>query len=117
MVLTARMLPPLLARIHAEERLLRTQFGDTYDAYCTRTSRLIPGLYEHDASPGIRSSEALSVRRGGSCRTNHLFLLSYPARGIPGPKKARGHLVWNARMYHRPALPRPQRLCAAPRHS
>ena len=44
-VLTARMLPPLLARIHAEERLLRTQFGDTYDAYCTRTSRLIPGLY------------------------------------------------------------------------
>ena len=44
-VLTARMLPPLLARIHAEERLLHTQFGDTYDAYCTRTSRLIPGLY------------------------------------------------------------------------
>jgi protein-S-isoprenylcysteine O-methyltransferase Ste14 len=29
-VLTARMLPPLLTRIHAEERRLRTQFGDTY---------------------------------------------------------------------------------------
>ena len=44
-LLTALMVPPLLARIHAEERLLRTQFGDTYDAYYTRTSQLIPGLY------------------------------------------------------------------------
>jgi protein-S-isoprenylcysteine O-methyltransferase Ste14 len=37
--------PPLLARIHAEERLLRAQFGAEYAAYCARTSRLIPGLY------------------------------------------------------------------------
>ena len=44
-LLTALMIPPLLARIHAEERLLRTQFGAEYDAYCARTSRLIPGLY------------------------------------------------------------------------
>jgi protein-S-isoprenylcysteine O-methyltransferase Ste14 len=44
-LLTALMLPPLLARIRAEERLLRTQFGAEYDAYCARTSRLIPGLY------------------------------------------------------------------------
>ena len=44
-LLTALMIPPLLARIHAEERLLRAQFGDEYDAYCARTSRLIPGLY------------------------------------------------------------------------
>ena len=44
-LLTALMLPPLLASIHAEERLLRTQFGDEYSAYCARTSRLIPGLY------------------------------------------------------------------------
>ncbi len=44
-LLTALIIPPLLARIHAEERLLRTQFGGEYDAYCTRTSRLIPGLY------------------------------------------------------------------------
>ena len=36
---------PLLARIHAEERLLHTQFGDEYDAYRSRTSRLIPGMY------------------------------------------------------------------------
>jgi ATP-dependent helicase YprA (DUF1998 family) len=25
--------------------LLRTQFGDAYDEYCARTSRLVPGLY------------------------------------------------------------------------
>jgi len=43
--LTALLIPPLLARIHAEERLLRAQFGSEYDAYRSRTSRLIPGLY------------------------------------------------------------------------
>jgi protein-S-isoprenylcysteine O-methyltransferase Ste14 len=32
-------------RIHAEERLLRDQFGSEYDVYCRRTWRLIPGLY------------------------------------------------------------------------
>ncbi len=44
-LLTALLIPPLLARINAEERLLRTQFGGEYDAYRSRTSRLIPGLY------------------------------------------------------------------------
>jgi len=44
-LVTALMLPPLLARIRAEERLLHTQFGDEYGAYCARTARLIPGLY------------------------------------------------------------------------
>ena len=44
-LLTALMIPPLLARIRVEERLLRMQFGDEYGAYCARTSRLIPGLY------------------------------------------------------------------------
>jgi len=44
-LLAALMIPPLLARIHAEERLLRAQFGAEYDAYRARTSRLIPGLY------------------------------------------------------------------------
>jgi protein-S-isoprenylcysteine O-methyltransferase Ste14 len=39
------IIPPLVARIRAEERLLRSQFGAEYDAYCARTSRLIPGLY------------------------------------------------------------------------
>jgi protein-S-isoprenylcysteine O-methyltransferase Ste14 len=45
MLLTALLVPPLLARIGAEERLLRTQFGEAYDAYRARTSRLIPGVY------------------------------------------------------------------------
>jgi protein-S-isoprenylcysteine O-methyltransferase Ste14 len=44
-LLTALLIPPLLARIRAEEALLRTQFGDEYDAYCRHTWRLIPGLY------------------------------------------------------------------------
>jgi protein-S-isoprenylcysteine O-methyltransferase Ste14 len=44
-LLTALLIPPLLARIRAEERLLRAQFGGEYDAYCARTARLIPGLY------------------------------------------------------------------------
>jgi protein-S-isoprenylcysteine O-methyltransferase Ste14 len=44
-VLTALLIPPLLARIHTEERLLRTQFRREYDGYCDRTWRLIPGLY------------------------------------------------------------------------
>ncbi len=44
-LLAALIIPPLLARIHAEETLLRWQFGAEYDAYCARTSRLIPGLY------------------------------------------------------------------------
>jgi hypothetical protein len=39
------LIPPLLARIHAEERLLRSQFGGEYEVYCNRTSRLIPGVY------------------------------------------------------------------------
>jgi protein-S-isoprenylcysteine O-methyltransferase Ste14 len=36
---------PLIARIHAEEALLRAQFGGAYDEYCANTWRLIPGLY------------------------------------------------------------------------
>jgi protein-S-isoprenylcysteine O-methyltransferase Ste14 len=45
LLLTALLIPPLLARIHAEEMLLHKQFGGEYDTYCSRTSRLIPGLY------------------------------------------------------------------------
>jgi protein-S-isoprenylcysteine O-methyltransferase Ste14 len=44
-LLTALLIPPLVARIRAEEALLRTQFGGEYEAYRARTSRLIPGLY------------------------------------------------------------------------
>jgi len=39
------IVPPLVARISAEERLLSSQFGDEYDAYRNRTWRLVPGLY------------------------------------------------------------------------
>lgn len=44
-ILAALIVPPLLVRIRSEEILLRSQFGDEYDAYCRRTSRLIPGIY------------------------------------------------------------------------
>ena len=44
-LLAALMLVPLLARINAEERFLRSEFGDAYDAYRARTSRMIPGFY------------------------------------------------------------------------
>jgi protein-S-isoprenylcysteine O-methyltransferase Ste14 len=44
-LLTALIGLPLAARIRAEETLLHTQFGAEYDAYCSRTSRLIPGVY------------------------------------------------------------------------
>jgi len=44
-LLTVLLIPPLIARIRAEETLLRTQFAGEYDAYCSRTSRLIPGIY------------------------------------------------------------------------
>ena len=44
-LIAALIIPPLVARIRAEERLLRSQFGDEYVAYCARTSRLLPGIY------------------------------------------------------------------------
>jgi protein-S-isoprenylcysteine O-methyltransferase Ste14 len=39
------LLVPLVARIRAEERLLRAHFGAEYDSYVARTWRLIPGIY------------------------------------------------------------------------
>ena len=44
-VLTACLLPPLIARIRAEEALLAEAFGAQYEAYRARTWRLVPGLY------------------------------------------------------------------------
>lgn len=44
-LLAALLLPPLLARIRAEEKLLSAAFGAEYEAYRARTFRLIPGLY------------------------------------------------------------------------
>ncbi|MGF6514283.1 protein-S-isoprenylcysteine O-methyltransferase Ste14 [Pseudomonas sp. BT76 TE3572] len=45
LLLAAITLIPLIARIHAEEGLLRAQFGSEYEAYCARSWRLIPGVY------------------------------------------------------------------------
>jgi len=44
-LLAALIVPPLAARINAEEALLGEQFGAEYEAYRARTSRLIPGVY------------------------------------------------------------------------
>ncbi len=44
-LLAALTVPPLLARIRSEERLLGSHFGAEYDAYRARTWRLIPWLY------------------------------------------------------------------------
>jgi protein-S-isoprenylcysteine O-methyltransferase Ste14 len=43
--ITVLILVPLVARIRAEEKFLRSEFGDAYDTYRARTSRLIPGVY------------------------------------------------------------------------
>jgi protein-S-isoprenylcysteine O-methyltransferase Ste14 len=44
-LLVALNIPPLVARMNSEERLLRSQFGQEYEAYRARTWRLVPGLY------------------------------------------------------------------------
>jgi len=45
LVLAAVTLIPLIARIQAEEALLKAQFGGEYEAYCQRSWRLVPGVY------------------------------------------------------------------------
>lgn len=45
LILVALLLVPLVARMNSEEALLRAAFGREYNAYCARTSRLIPGVY------------------------------------------------------------------------
>jgi protein-S-isoprenylcysteine O-methyltransferase Ste14 len=44
-VLAALFIPPLVARMNSEEALLRSQFGDEYEAYRKRTWRLLPWVY------------------------------------------------------------------------
>jgi protein-S-isoprenylcysteine O-methyltransferase Ste14 len=44
-LLAALNILPLVARIRSEEKLLRAHFGQEYEAYRSRTWRLIPGLY------------------------------------------------------------------------
>jgi protein-S-isoprenylcysteine O-methyltransferase Ste14 len=43
--ITVLLVPPLIARIRAEEALLSSQFGETYERFRARTWRLVPGLY------------------------------------------------------------------------
>ncbi|HEY6485255.1 MAG TPA: isoprenylcysteine carboxylmethyltransferase family protein [Candidatus Cybelea sp.] len=45
LIFTAMLVPVVIARIRSEEALLSAHFGAEYDAYRTRTARLIPGLY------------------------------------------------------------------------
>jgi len=45
LLLAALHLPPLIARMNAEERLLAQEFGAEYEAYRARSWRLIPWLY------------------------------------------------------------------------
>lgn len=44
-ILAALHIPPIVARIRAEEAMLRMQFDGEFDRYSDRTYRLIPGLY------------------------------------------------------------------------
>jgi protein-S-isoprenylcysteine O-methyltransferase Ste14 len=44
-VLTVLLVPPLIARMDAEETMLSTRFGKEYDGYRARTPRLIPWLW------------------------------------------------------------------------
>jgi protein-S-isoprenylcysteine O-methyltransferase Ste14 len=44
-ILAALLIPPLIARMNAEERLLESQFGAQYEAYKARTWRLVPWIY------------------------------------------------------------------------
>jgi len=44
-LLALLIIPPLLARINAEERLLHAHFGANYESYRARTWRLVPWLY------------------------------------------------------------------------
>jgi protein-S-isoprenylcysteine O-methyltransferase Ste14 len=44
-LLALAMIPVLIVRIEAEERLLASQFGGEYESFRRRTARLIPGVY------------------------------------------------------------------------
>src|SRR5215475_15231923 len=45
LLLTGLLIPPVLARINAEEELLHSHFGGDYNAYRSHTWRLIAGIY------------------------------------------------------------------------
>jgi protein-S-isoprenylcysteine O-methyltransferase Ste14 len=45
LLLTALLVPPLVVRIRAEEKMLRSEFGSEYVAYLAHTWRLVPWVY------------------------------------------------------------------------
>jgi protein-S-isoprenylcysteine O-methyltransferase Ste14 len=45
LLLGSALVPVLISRMNAEEKLLRSQFGAEYEAYLRRTSRFIPYVY------------------------------------------------------------------------
>jgi protein-S-isoprenylcysteine O-methyltransferase Ste14 len=45
LALAVLIVPPILSRIRAEENLLNAEFGDLYQSYQRRTSRLLPFVY------------------------------------------------------------------------
>ncbi len=44
-ILAVLHIPPIIARIRAEEAMLCMQFGAEFDSYCAHTYRLVPGVY------------------------------------------------------------------------
>jgi protein-S-isoprenylcysteine O-methyltransferase Ste14 len=44
-LLALAMIPVVVARIEAEERLLASQFGEEYEDFRRRTARLVPGVW------------------------------------------------------------------------
>lgn len=45
LIFGALVLVPVIGRIRAEEKMLRSEFGEAWDAYARRTWRLVPYLY------------------------------------------------------------------------
>jgi protein-S-isoprenylcysteine O-methyltransferase Ste14 len=45
LLLASGFVPLLVARMNSEEKLLQSQFGADYQAYCAKTYRLMPGVY------------------------------------------------------------------------
>src|SRR5215469_13031888 len=76
-LLTALILPPLVARIRAEERLLHARFGLEYDAYCSRTAPRCPDFIE--AACHWTSSLHLNNSRSWT-RESSAGARSWPAR-------------------------------------
>lgn len=45
LLITALMVIVLMGRVRSEEALLRSEFGEEYEAYARRTARFVPGVF------------------------------------------------------------------------